>query len=200
MSIGLLTGHLHAGPLTGPGLCQCRGLLRLPRHGPAPGTGTTRAGMATGQAVLSRGVPVLAQRAWPIWPAIIRQYWDVPIPLSQIIGRDAFTIPPNTTNILGETKFSFYLRKAEVKYWNNSIIIGEIEMFWEIVVVYILSNIISSLGKGDCLRCFERHAYTSYIYLWHTSPSYMEFILIFNFKTKYNFYQSTAIIPTMQTS
>jgi len=101
---------------------------------------------------------------------------------------------------LGETKFSFYLRKAEVKYWNNSIIIGEIEMFWEIVVVYILSNIISSLGKGDCLRCFERHAYTSYIYLWHTSPSYMEFILIFNFKTKYNFYQSTAIIPTMQTS
>ena len=54
-------------------------------------------------------------------------------------------------NILGETKFSFYLRKAEVKYWNNSIIIGEKDML-DYYFYINSSNMVVGLGKGNLLK------------------------------------------------
>ena len=49
----------------------------------------------------------------------------------------------------------FYLRGVEVKYWDNSIVIGEMEMYWGtagarpslIVEVY--------WRMGDCWRCSD---------------------------------------------
>jgi hypothetical protein len=39
-----------------------------------------------------------------------------------------------------------------VKYWDNPIIIGEMERFWGTAGVYFLPNIVSLLGKGRLLE------------------------------------------------